>query len=395
MASTLHCHSTFSKLDAFGLPSQMIKRAQELGLKALAITDHGNTSAHPKLEQACKESGVKPIYGVELYLNTKQQHKNHITILAKTTEGYRNLLKLSSLAYDKDHFYYLPCVDLEDLYENNKGLIVLSGCLSGVASELIMDDKLEEAKAVLAEMDGIFDDFYVEVQPLDLEQSRKINPHLIRFARELEIPIVATNDSHFIMPEHAELQHFLAMIRRAKNYNDFAGTMSKRCAIASPEQFYDWMSEYGQDVAVEAVENQDKIADIVEDFQLPKAKPVQISDEPEEVRYERLLDICWEGWKLRGIDPNNQDYIDRIKYELELIKSKGYIDYFLVVSDMIIWAKENNILVGPARGSAGGSLVSYLMRITEIDPIKFGLLFERFLDPSRTDPPDMLQCPAA
>lgn len=388
MSSSLHQHSTFSKLDAFGMPKDMVARAQKLGLKALAITDHGNTSAHPKLEQACKGSGVKPIYGVELYLNTKQQHKNHITIIAKNTEGYRNLLKLSSMAYDKDHFYYLPCVDLEDVYDHKDGLIVLSGCLSGIPAELLLEDKIDEARAILVEMDEVFDDFYVEIQPFELEESKKITPLLIKLAESERIPLVATNDSHFILPEHAALQHFLAMIRRNKNYEDFSGTLSERCAMASEEQYYDWLVEYGVDIALQAIANQDKIADLVEPFELPKAEPVQISDEPEEVRYEKLVQLCREGWRFRKLK-NTPEYVERVKYELEIIRSKGYIDYFLVVADMIIWAKEHNILVGPARGSAGGSLVSYLMRITEIDPIKFGLLFERFLDPSRTDPPDI------
>lgn len=389
MSSALHCHSTFSKLDAYGLPNQMVRRAEELKIKALAITDHGNTSAHPKLEQACKDSSVKPIYGVELYVNTKERHKNHITVLAKNLTGYRNLLNLSSLAYDEDHFYYMPAVDLEDIYKYQEGLIILSGCLSGVASELILDGKTNQAEATLIEMNSYIDDFYIEIQPLDISESRTINPILIKFARELEIPLVATNDSHFIRSEDAELQHFLAMVRRRTNYEKLPGTLSKRCAIAGEEQFSEWLLEYGKEVQKVAMENQDKIADLIEDFELPKAKPVQISDESEEVRYEKLVEMCKAGWKFRGIQNKDKKYLERVRHELDVIRSKGYIDYFMIVADMVVWAKENNILVAPARGSAGGSLVSYLLRITEIDPIKFNLMFERFLDPSRKDAPDI------
>lgn len=391
MAVCLHGHSTFSKLDAYGLPDQIVQRAKELRLKAVCITDHGNTSAHPKLEMACNQYGIKPLYGVELYLNTKEKRKNHITVIAKTLKGYENLLHLSSLAYQEGYFYYMPCVDLEDVYKYQEDLIILTGCMSGKASRMILNDELIEAQNVLEEMKQNIDNLFVEIQPFDLEESRKINKVLIRMAKQLGLPIVATNDCHFVRPEDCELQHFLSMTRRKKNYIDMPNMLSRRCALASEEQFVEWMQEYTEYYPEwrQCIENQDLIADMVEHFELPKAKNVQISDEPEEVRYEKLVQECRIGWKKRKFDKTDKRYLDQLMYELKIIRDKGYIDYFLVVSDCIRWAKANNILVGPARGSAGASLVAWFTGITEIDPIRFNLLFERFLDPSRNDPPDI------
>lgn len=392
MAVCLHGHSTFSKLDAYGLPDQIVQRAKELGLKAVCITDHGNTSAHPKLEMACKQYGMKPLYGVELYLNTKEQKKNHITVIAKNLQGYENLLHLSSLAYQDDYFYYMPCVDLEDVYKYQENLIILTGCMSGKVARKILDDELEEAQDILAEMKENIKHLYVEIQPFDLEESRKINKVLIRMAKQMGLPIVATNDCHFVRPEDCELQHFLSMTRRKKNYIEMPNMLSRRCALASEDEFVEWMQEYTDYYPEwrQCIENQDLIADMVEHFELPKAKNVQISDEPEDVRYEKLVQECRIGWKKRKFDKKDKRYYDQLMYELKIIRDKGYIDYFLVVSDCIRWAKANNILVGPARGSAGASLVAWFTGITEIDPIRFNLLFERFLDPSRNDPPDIL-----
>lgn len=425
MASELHVHSTFSKLDAYGLPEQMIIRALELGLHALAITDHGNTSAHPKLEMAatkygkCKSCGkimdmkdkdhlcadpewhtVKPLYGVELYLNTKRQRKNHITLIAKDIEGYKNLVALASLAYTEDHFYYLPCVDLEDVIAYQKGIIVLSGCMSGAASELINKGKLDEAEQLLLHLSQNIEHFYVEVQPLDIAYTmedddklevevtaEKLARSLIDIAARQSLQVVATNDSHFVRKEDKWLQHFLAMVRRKKNVKNFPDSMSERCCLAGEMAFKDWMKPYGTKASKQAIANQDKIADICDNFELPKAAPMKWNDKPDEERYQELVAWCNEGWDYRKCKGSN--YRQQGQYELGLIKEKGFYDYFLIVADMVKWAKAHNIMVGPARGSAGASLVSYMTRITEVDPIRFKLLFERFLDPSRSDPPDI------
>lgn len=402
MSTQLHGHSTFSKLDSYGLPSQIAAQAEKLGLKGICITDHGVTSSHPKLEMACKGKKVKPIYGVELYLNTTEQHKNHITVIAKNENGYKNLLALSSLAYEEGKFYYMPSVDLADVYEYQKDLIILSGCFNGKAAEYIAKDQAHLAEDVLIEMQENIENFFIEIQPLNfnltnkedkiIAHSSKITKELIRIAKSFNIPIVATNDSHYIELEDRELQHFFAMTRRRTNLKDMPQGLDERCRMASEADYIEWLAEYGADVAKEALENQDKICDMVESFQLPKAENVRISDEPEEVRYQKLVEHCRAGWYFRlPMIPKGKrtEYGERLKHELEVIREKKYIDYFLVVEDMVVWAKNNNILVAPARGSGGGSVVSWLLRISEIDPIRWGLLFERFLDPCRNDPPDI------
>lgn len=429
MSSSLHTHSTFSKLDAYGLPEQIVIRSLEFGLKALAITDHANTAAHPKLEMACEKYGkckscsrimnmkdtdhlcvdpewerVKPLYGIELYLNTKRQRKNHITIIAKDAEGYKNLVALASLAYTEGKFYYLPCVDLEDVIQYQKGLIVLSGCMSGVPSELINLGKIDEAQKIISYLNDNIEFFYIEVQPLDVTYtmededkldvivtSENLTSTLISIAKELKLPMVATNDAHYIRPEDKWYQHFLAMVRRKKNVRNFPDSMSNRCRLAGENDFKEWLEPYGKSVTEECINNQDKIADLCENYKLPKAAPMKWSDRPDEERYQELVTLCNQGWEYR----KQNKYSDKNKrkeqgqYELGLIKEKGFYDYFLIVADMVKWAKENNIMVGPARGSVAASLVSYLTRITEVDPIHFKLLFERFLDPSRNDTPDI------
>lgn len=430
MASGLHVHSTFSKLDAYGLPEQQVIRALELGLHALAITDHANTSAHPKLEMACEKYGkckscgrimdmkekdhfcvdpewytIKPLYGVELYLNTKKQRKNHITIIAKDVEGYKNLVALASLAYTEGKFYYLPCLDLEDVIKYQKGLIVLSGCMSSIPSEFINMRKIDEAKTIISHLNDNIEHFYVEVQPLDVTYtmededklditvtSENVTTSLISIAQELKIPMVATNDVHYVRLEDKWYQHFLAMVRRKKNIKNFPDSMSERCRLAGEQEFKEWLKPYGKDIIKECIENQDIIANLCDDYKLPKAAPMKWNDKSDEERHQELVQLCNVGWRQKEIvkkHKNYDKYQEQGMYELQLIKDKGFYDYFLIVADMVKWAKDNNIMVGPARGSVGASLVSYLTRITEVDPIRFKLLFERFLDPSRNDAPDI------
>jgi len=428
MASSLHTHSTFSRLDGYGLPEQIVKRALELGLKGVCITDHASTSAHPKLEMACGKWGkcnvcgeivdmksdvhmcadptyqtIKPLYGVELYLNsakTKKQKKNHITLIAKSLEGYRNIVKIASMAYQDNYFYYLPSVDIEDVFANSRDVIVLSGCMNGIASELISQGKLDEAREAIQQMAQNIEHFYVELQPLDIRyengdyhvDSEIINRELIKIAQGLSLQVVATNDVHYIKDDERWLQHFLAMVHRKTNRRDFPNAMTTRGRLANEADFKEWLKPYSKYMAKQALINQDKICDSVEDFKLPKAAPMKWNDESDEERYKILVENVNQGWKKRWQGkqcPDRKRYQEQGQYELELIRQKGFYDYFLIVSDMVKWAKDNNILVGPARGSVGASEVSWLTDITEIDPIRFNLLFERFLDPSRSDAPDI------
>lgn len=379
---SLHTHTTFSTLDSYGTPEQYVARAKELGHSAIAITEHGNTSSHPKLEQACKKHGIKPIYGCEYYVGEhKQRKKNHITVLAMNLDGYKNLLKLASLAYTEERFYYMPTIRLTDLLENQKGLIVLSGCLNGVLAQRILEEDVNGAIKLAKQLKSTLDHFYIEIQPLMLKESQKVNKTLIAIAQKLGIPLVATNDVHFLEPGDERVQWFLSSVRRRKNVYDDWGTMDKRCYLATGEEMIQWGSP------VEAVRNTVRIADMCEYFELPKAEPVKYGiNNP----YETLVDWCRDGWRRRKIPRHKWDvYKARLFRELKLIKSKNFVDYFLVVADMVQWAKKQNIMVGPARGSAAGSLTAYLLGITEVDPIEWDLLFERFIDVSRYDPPDI------
>ncbi len=445
---SLHTHSTFSVLDGFGTPEDLVKRAKELGHQALAITDHGNVSAHVQLQAAAKEHDIKPIYGCEFYcvwnIHNNQQKKNHITVLAKNLQGYRNLLRLVSISHEDDHFYYRPTIDMADIEAHKEGLIVLSGCLSGIASVAILEENPSGAKHFLTEMQRMLgENFYAEVQPLSLEETQKVNEILIPMAKSLRIPIVCTNDVHFVTAPDRRIQSFLGCVRRRIPMDEW-GLMDERCTLCTKEELLSW------GMLPEAIINACKVAERVEDFDLPVAEPVKFGiSKP----YEALVQKCREGWLKRQIPKDSWDvYTARVLRELELIKDKDFVDYFLVVADMIAWAKSTRplpdaekvmhircpscrswspvqeatetkegtliyvcpkcevevaerelgkndhrmqapekepIMVGPARGSAAGSLVSYLLGITEVDPIKWDLLFERFIDVSRMDAPDI------
>ncbi len=444
---SLHTHSTFSVLDGFGTPEDLVKRAKELGHQALAITDHGNVSAHPQLERAAKEAGIKPIYGCEFYcvpsIAQNVQKKNHVTVLAKNPIGYENLLRLVTLSYQEGHFYYRPTIDMDDLIRHKEGLIVLSGCLSGIASVAVLEDKLDEAKAYLMKLQEAFgEDFCAEIQPLQLEETAKVNAALVPLAAELGIPLVCTNDVHFVTAPDRYIQSFLGAVRRKVNMEDW-GIMDERCTLCTKEELLSW------NVPLISIVNACKVAEKCESFDLPVAKPVKFGIANP---YEVLVEKCREGWLKRKIPQAKWEaYTARVLRELELIKEKDFVDYFLIVADMIDWAKSTRplpladetmhvrcqscrswspvqeatetpmglvfvcpkcetevgewelgkndhrmqvpekepIAVGPARGSAAGSLVSYLLGITEIDPIEWDLLFERFIDVSRSDAPDI------
>lgn len=445
----LHVHSTFSVLDGFGTPEMLVQRAKELGHTALAITDHGNASAHPQLERACKEAGIKPIYGCEFYcvpdIGNNKQKKNHITVLAQNLTGYRNLLALLAKSFDKDHFYYRATIDMMDLFDHKEGLIILSGCLSGIASQMILEDKYGAALKWVQDMSELFGNhFYLEIQPLQLEETIKVNKGLRVISETSGVPMVVTTDCHFPTAEDRHVQTFLSSVRMKKNMEEEWGLMDDHCTLATRADLLTWGIE------PEIIDTTYSIVNRIEDFDLPCAEMVKFGiDNP----YETFLQLCREGWVKRGIPQDKWDvYTPRVLRELELIREKGFVDYFLIVADMIDWAKSTKplpdadqimhvlcpncfqyspvqdatetaggilecicpkcedvfadfevsdrdnrlmapekepIMVGMARGSAAGSLVSYLMGITEVDPIPWDLLFERFIDVSRMDFPDI------
>lgn len=407
---SLHHHSTYSYLDGFALPEAHVRRAGDLDMGALALTEHGNTSSHIKLEIAAKAAGVKPIYGCELYTGPTDKpvkRKNHLTVLAENIDGYRNLLRIVSKGWD--NFYYEPTVDGRTLVDNRKGLVILSGCTGSLLATSLVggknirpeDASFDRGYAVAKRFKQIFgDSYFLEVQTFpELEATKNINKALEEISRKLKIPLVATGDVHYTKPDENEMQKILHAVRPGgqRTVEDQARAWGYDVLLCPPttDQFvYEKLRATGlsRKAAIEAIENTAVIAERCT-VDLPILEPLRYPL-PEGYEDTREVWLRWlrEGWDYRGIDrkPDRERYVERIKYEMSIIEQKDFVDYFLVVSDVVKYAKDNNIPVGPARGSAAASLVCYLLRITEVDPLLFEhLVFERFIDLSRADLPDI------
>ncbi len=389
----LHVHSTYSFVDGYGLPDSYAKRAAEIGQPALACTDHGNISSHYKWYKECKKVGVKPILGVEFYIvenkdELRIRDYNHITVFAKNNVGYRNLTKLVTKSWC-EQFYYKPRITVQDLMENKEGLVVLSGCLSSLFMNEIKDGHLKECEEKLIKFKEVFgSDFYAEIVPIGWESGKVVYDKFLEIVDRLKLPIVVTSDCHYVCKHHHEIQEVMLCIQSKdvmKNperwkfdSNDFylksRQEMTDALKAIWPERDF-----------TEALDNTVKIAEQV-DFTFPTATPISFPmEESEKVPF--LTKKCFEGLKEKNID--TEQYRNRLEYEIDLIVKKNFIDYFLVISDLVNWAKSQEILVGPARGSAAGSLACFALHITEIDPIKYDLIFERFIDINREDLPDI------
>lgn len=407
--TSLHHHSSFSHLDGYQMPEAHVRRAAELGMTALALTEHGTTSSHVKLEQAAKLHGIKPVFGCELYTATgKQQQKNHLTVLAEDTDGYRNLLRMVSWSW-QDGFYYHPTVSGEVLADHSDGLIVLSGCNSSLLSCQLVggktidasDASYDRAHATARRFKQLLGDrFFLEVQTFpELESTKAINQGWERISKDLNIPMVATADCHYTKPTESEMQTVLHAIRpssrntveeqaRAWGYD------VKLAPYTSDKEVMKRLVATGMSKrgALSAIENTSLIAQRCT-VELPKAKRLRFPLPAGHADAQSLWeDLLAEGWYYRGIDDGQrrEEYKTRVRYEMSIIEQKDFVDYFLVVADMVRFAKDAGIPVGPARGSAAGSLVCYLLRITEVDPMKFrDLIFERFIDITRQDMPDI------
>lgn len=414
--ASLHHHSTFSFLDGYGLPEAHARRAAEMGMTHLALTEHGNVSSHVQLEQAADKYDISPIYGCELYCGEvgegATQRKNHLTVLAENAQGYRNLLSVVSRGFSEG-FYYEPTVSGEMLGEHRDGLIVLSGCQGSLLATSLIggknvpeeDASYKRAKRVAERMRAALGDgYYLEVQAFpELAKTKGINTGLAQMSEELGIPLVATLDAHYTRPEEGEVQAILHNLRpgKRKSIEDQMRNWSYDVpvTILSDKEIYRRLVATGltKKQAEQAIRNTRVIAERC-NVRLPKVEnlryPLPDGQEDPRVMLRKWMN---DGWKYRGINllPQNVDYagrnyVERAKYELDLIEQKGFTDYFLVVSDVVRWAKENGIPVGPARGSAAASLVCYLLRITEVNPMVFPtLLFERFIDINRHDLPDI------
>ncbi len=410
---SLHHHTTFSYKDGYGTPERHVGRAAELEMAALAVTEHGNVSSHVQLEKAALATGVKPIFGCELYCGDvgegRSQKKNHLTVLAENQEGYRNLLRVVSRGWSEG-FYYEPTVSGGMLRDHREGLVVLSGCTGSLLSTSMVggknvapeDASYRRAFAVAQRFQRTFGEgYYLEVQAFpELPNVRTINQGIVRISKALSIPLVATLDCHYTRPEDSEMQQILHNIRGGarKSMEEQARSWGYDVKLAPPitdQLVVEKLMACGlrRRDAEEAVANTHAIAQRCT-VTLPKIEalryPLAGTEADSAVALFRRW--CKEGWAYRDIDkrPERRRYVQQVKHEMALIEEKDFVDYFLVVSDAVRFAKDSGIPVGPARGSAAASLVCYLLRITEVDPIPFPtLLFERFIDRNRHDLPDI------
>ncbi len=392
----LHVHSEFSLLDGANRIKDLPVRAKELGMKAMAITDHGVMFGAIDFYKACLANGIKPIIGCEVYVAPRKRTDkdpnidtkyNHLILLAKDNEGYKNLTKIVSIGFTEG-FYYKPRIDKETLEKYHEGLVCCSACLAGEIPQAILKGDMEEAENKANWFKNIFgEDYYLEIQNNGIKEQVLVNQKLIELSRKLNIPLVATNDSHYLRKEDAYNHEILLCIQTGKKITDTDRMRfeTDELYIKSPEE----MSDYFSNIP-EAIENTVKIADkcnvtfefghtILPNYDVPEGF---------DTHYDYLEKLCNDGIKNRYGENPSQEIIDRKNYELGVIKKMGYVDYFLIVWDYIHYAKTQGIPVGPGRGSGAGSIVAYAIEITDIDPIKYQLLFERFLNPERISMPD-------
>ena len=392
----LHLHTEFSLLDGACRISEVVAKAKGLGQRALAITDHGVMYGAVDFYKACKNEGIKPIIGCEIYMapnNRKDKQydidgkDSHLKLLAKNKIGYHNLIKIVSRGFTEG-FYFKPRADFELLEQYNEGLICLSGCIAGSVQQKLLNGDYEGAKCEALRYKSIFgSDYYLELQNHGYKEDAIILPGLLRIHQETGIPMVATNDAHYVNKDDSYTQKVLMCIQMNKTLNDedAPGFDTDEFYLKSGDEMAALFAHYP-----DAIENTVKIADACNydfefgQFHLPKfCLPDNETDS-----FEYLKKLCYKGLSERYnvIDDNLSSRLD---YELSTIRSMGYVDYFLIVSDFIAYAKNNGIPVGPGRGSAAGSLVAYCLRITDVDPIEYDLLFERFLNPERVTMPDI------
>jgi DNA polymerase-3 subunit alpha len=397
---SLHHHSTFSFCDGYDSPEAHVARAAELEMPALALTEHGNVSSHVRLEKAAKAAGIRPIFGVEAYTagQLKQKLKWHLTILAENAAGYRNLLSLVSRGWEQ--FYFKETILSKDLKEFGDGLVVLSGCSGSFLASLLVGGKgvkrnPKSAEAHAGFMRDIFGDrYYLEVQAFpELDRTKEINGHLERISRKLGIPLVATGDVHYPKPDDNVMQRLLHGIGRGAKTDE---GQSQDWEYDVKLTFYDDAEVYRRLVgsglsklaSEEAIRSTMEVAERCA-VELPKVEPFRF---PVEDSKTTIWEWLREGWRYRaiGLRTDAEKYAERIRYEMEIIEAKGFIDYFLLIADAVQWTKNNGYPVGPARGSVAASVVSYILRITEVDPVVFDMLmFERFIDINRNDLPDI------
>ena len=392
----LHVHSEFSLLDGANKIKDLPKRAKELGMDSIAITDHGVMFGAIDFYKECKKNDIKPIIGVEAYVaprtrfdkegNIDKQY-SHLILLAKNELGYKNLTHLVSAGFTEG-FYYKPRIDLEILEKYHEGLICLSACLAGSINKEILKQNFEKAEEIALWHKKLFgEDYYLELQPNGMPEQVIVNQKLIELSRKLNIPLVATNDAHYLRKEDSFNHEVLLCIQTGKKLKDEDRMKMSvdEFYLKSPEE----MAEYFKEIP-EAIENTVKIAEKCNlNFEFGNTKLPNYEVPKEfETHADYFKKLCYDGIKARYGEKLNDEILGRLQYEIKIIEQMGYVDYFLIVWDFINYARTQNIPVGPGRGSGAGSIAAYAMGITDIDPIKYNLLFERFLNPERISMPD-------
>ena len=392
----LHMHTEFSLLDGAIRIKDLVKKVKDNGMEAVAITDHGNMFGAIDLYKECKAQGIKPIIGCEVYVAPRSRlekqgkidsEPNHLILLAMNEVGYKNLVKLVSSGYTEG-FYYKPRIDMDILRECSGGLICLSACLAGKVARQIVNGNIDGAKETIIEFKEIFgkDRYYLEMQDNKLREQILVNQQLMNLSKELDVPLVATNDCHYLNEEDYMSHEVLLCIQTRKTMNDEDRMTFKtnEFFVKTKEQMVDAFA-----FCPEAIENTMKIASMCNvEFEFGKTILPEFKIDEDITHLEYFRRLCYDGMLERYGSNTNEEIIKRLEYEIEIIDKMGFVDYFLIVADFINYAKSQGIAVGPGRGSGAGSLAAYLMHITDIDPLKFNLIFERFLNPERISMPD-------
>ncbi len=392
----LHTHTEYSLLDGASRITDLIARVKELGMEYIAITDHGAMYGVVDFYKEAIKQGIKPVIGCEVYVAPRTRFDktyeydskySHLILLAKNNTGYKNLIKIVSAGFTEG-FYYKPRVDFDLLKENSEGLIALSACIAGEVPKLLLNDDYEGAKSVAQKYIEVFgkDNYFIEIQDHGLKEQKQTNPLLIKLAKELGVGIVATNDVHYVRKEDAQAQDVLMCIQMDRTVDDpermkFETDMFYLKSPEEMEKIFSYIPE--------AMSNTVEIAkrcDVSFDFDSRHLPSYDVPDGKGAYKY--LRELCFNGLCQKYENPGDE-LKERLEYELNVINNMGFVDYFLIVWDFIHYARQNGVMVGPGRGSAAGSLVSYTLGITSIDPIRYNLIFERFLNPERVSMPDI------
>ncbi len=385
----LHVHTEYSLLDGSNKIKEYVARVKELGMTSAAITDHGVMYGVIQFYREARAAGINPVLGCEVYVapNSRFEREilqgedryHHLVLLAENNQGYQNLMKIVSAGF-VEGYYYKPRVDKEVLAKYSEGIIALSACLAGEVQRALMSGMYEEAKNIALEYQEIFgeNNFFLEMQDHGISEQAMVNPQLMRMSKETGIELVVTNDVHYTNADDVKPHDILLCLQTGKKLAD-----ENRMRYDGGQYYVKSEEEMKQlfPYALEAIENTQKIAErchVELEFGVTKLPKYDVPGGATSEEYLRQL--CYEGLRER-YGENDSAYVERLEYELDVIENMGYVDYFLIVWDFINYARNQGIAVGPGRGSAAGSMVSYCLKITNIDPVKYQLLFERFLNP--------------